>query len=156
MRATELDWSKIQRFKPQEWPVGTLPMMNANVIEALNKWRNMLPPSHAMNPSPLFEAHVRLSGKSRHSVEGARLSDATDVFIKPEHLWDAWLAAQQVPEIGGIGLYLDTKPTTMMHIDCRPVRLLWVRVKGVYTYYHNDPIGFFKALAKSRDNDGGA
>ena len=152
MIADKLDWSKIDNFGHNEWPEGALLSMNSNVILALAKIRAMLPSGAAMNPSPLFAGHVRFDSHGRHSADD-RLSDATDVFIDWQYLWPALLAAQQVNEIGGIGIYLDTHYDSkelhpMIHLDCRPGRMMWIRFEDVYTYYHYEPIKFFRLLAE--------
>lgn len=58
--------------------------------------------------------------------------------------------AQQL-SFGGIGLYLDTqlgdKEMPMIHLDMRGERVMWVRYKGIYYYYNNDPIEFFRILS---------
>ena len=55
--------------------------------------------------------------------------------------------AEQINDIGGIGIYFDTK-TPMIHIDMRPKRLVWLRTKtGEYVYKCNDIIGFYRVLA---------
>lgn len=151
MSARDLDWSEITHFSSSEWPEGVLDHMGEGIILALNDWRNSLPSSHSMTPSPLYDAHVRQTGTSRHSLEGGRESDATDVFVSNEYIWDAWLAAQRIPEIGGIGVYLDTKPSVMFHIDTRPDRLLWVRLNGEYIYFHREPNRFLKVMSEYTD-----
>lgn len=149
MKASELDWSNIKRFKPGEWPAGVLEHMDARIITVLSEIRDTLPAGHGMQPSGLAEAHVRHDGTSRHSTQGgARLSDATDFFMQWSTVWDAWRAVQAHPAVGGLGVYLDSiTGRPFMHIDLRPDRMLWVRHKGVYTYHHRDPIKFFRVLA---------
>ena len=102
-----------------------------------------------MTPSPLAEAHVREEGESRHSTKrGTRLSDATDLFIDNSQAANMWRWAQQVTDIGGFGMYFDTNPSTMIHIDTRPDRLLWIRVGGAYIYEHRDPAFFYTQLGR--------
>ena len=152
-KASDMNWDSIQHFSPEEWPDSTLEHMNASVIWALSKLRNRLPADHSIMPSPVPAGHVHhnYSG-SRHSTKkGERLSDATDVFMSWGHVWGAWMEAIQLPEIGGLGIYMDTrwgwKRMPMLHIDTRPNRVMWVRSEGIYTYYHSSPVMFHKALA---------
>lgn len=154
MKAIDIDWSKVKRFSPSEWPEGVLEHMDGSVITALSMLRDSLPAGHSMRPSPLARAHVRASGSSRHSIEGGRLADATDVFMDWDTIMDAWLVALRLGEIGGVGLYFDThlnhKPTPMLHIDTRPgVKLTWVRADGVYHYFHKNPVDFFEVVAEA-------
>ena len=162
MKASQIKWSTIDHFSPGEWPVGVLDQMDSGVIFALDTVRNEA--GVIMRPSPVPEAHVRDSGASRHSTQGGtRLSDATDVFV-----WDSWedalkvwQEAQRVPELGGIGIYVNRKwgePMPMLHFDCRPDRLLWVcrtnptTGKDQYIYLHSDPVLFFEVLANGMES----
>lgn len=158
MKASEINWGAIKRFSAAEWPPGTLEHMDASVITALAAVRDSLPRDHAMTPSPVPAAHVRHIGSSRHSTQGGtRLSDATDVFMPGgwKQALAAWQAAQRVPEIGGIGFYLDKwlgspgNITPMLHIDCRPDRLLWVCLGNQYIYLHSNPEQFFLMMARA-------
>src|SRR5690606_22508547 len=123
-------WTLYPNFSPSEWPAGVLANMDARLIPALQRARTES--GVRVKPSPVPGAHVRATGPSRHSIQGgARLSDATDLFI-PGGWSDAlafWQAAQRDPEIGGIGLYINRQwggPMPMIHIDLRPQRLLWL------------------------------
>lgn len=150
-RAMDLNWSEINFFNAEEWPSGTLPHMSARLIYVLDEIRAKLPKGHTMQPSGLAEAHVRHThGNSRHETKGGtRLSDATDVFMQWNTVWAAWLEAQRHPEVGGLGIYFDSiTGRPFMHIDLRPERMLWVRHEGKYTYFHHNPIAFFKVLAE--------
>lgn len=162
MKASELDWSKLPNFSAGEWPTGVLEHMDARVIEALQRGRAKLPAQFAMHPSPLPRAHVRDTGDSQHSTQGGtRLSTATDFFMKWDTVWDAWAVFLADPEVGGVGIYVDTwlgddsitRP--MLHVDARPERLMWVcwRKGGkdgriVYTYHHQEPRLFHRMLAE--------
>lgn len=150
MNASELNWSTIKFFNRNEWPSGVLGHLNAEVVVVLDKIRSKLPRGHSMQPSGLAEAHVRHThGNSRHETKGGqRLSDATDFFMQWNTVWDAWKEAQRHPQVGGIGVYFDSiTGRPFMHIDLREERLLWVRHEGKYTYFHHDPIAFFKVIS---------
>ena len=160
-----IDWPMVKRFDADEWPIidsgdhagdSVLAHMSPAVIEALVELRDALPADHVITPSPVWQAHVRYTGTSRHSlkIDGVRLSDATDVFLAWRHVWLAWALAQRIQGIGGIGLYLDThlggQSMPMLHIDTRPERILWVRhaVQGEarYVYLHREPATFFSVI----------
>ena len=158
--ALDLHWPMLRRFSADEWPSGTLEQMAAEIILAVSEVRDALPADHTMQPSPLFGAHVRASGNSRHSTKGSmRLSDATDIFMLSwEHALAAWQEAQRHQGIGGIGFYVSkwlgspNQITPMLHFDSRPERLLWVCRKNPttgsdqYIYLHSEPALFFKVL----------
>ena len=142
----KINW--IPELQPDEWPLGVLEQMDPALLNnAVIPLRQMS--GIAMTPSPLAEAHVRSEGESRHSTKrGTRLSDATDLFIDNSQAANMWRWAQQVTDIGGFGMYFDTNPSTMIHIDTRPDRLLWIRVGGAYIYEHRDPAFFYTQLGR--------
>jgi hypothetical protein len=159
--AADLDWSRIARFSPQEWPARVLERMDGRLINVVSDVRNRLPRDHSMTPSPLARAHVREHGGSRHSTNaGARLSDATDLFMQWHTVWAAWRECLREPRIGGLGLYVDSymgdpdRTRPMLHIDLRPERVMWVcwrvheTADQTYTYHHLDPTTFHRVLAE--------
>lgn len=160
--ATALDWSRIHRLTPGEWPAGVLERMDGRVIEALSDIRKALPDPYAIIPSPVGGAHVRTSGSvlSRHYVGDGRLADATDFFMQWDHVWLALQVAQQHPDIGGIGIYTDAMlrgqegDYAMVHIDLRPQRLQWVAWRQdrdhptEYVYLLTDPLRYHRILAE--------
>lgn len=165
MKASDLKWAAIDNFSPEEWPVGVLEHMDSSIILALEGVREES--GIIMRPSPRPDAHVREYGNSRHSTKGGtRLSDATDVFV-PGGWNDAlkvWQAAQRCPELGGIGIYVNKQwggRMPMLHLDCRPERLLWVcRTHPVtgrddYIYLPNDPALFFEVMAMGLEPEKG-
>ena len=145
-KTNKVHW--IPQLQPHEWPDGVLEHMDPAVLNAAVNLR--LDSGVPMTPSPLFGAHVRTEGNSRHSTKGGtRLADATDFFI-PSHtasIIKILQAAQRMPEIGGCGLYFDTRPSVMMHIDCRPERLEWVRIGGQYIYLNKDAAMYYAEIA---------
>ena len=159
MRASELNWQEIPNFSPGEWPAGVLEQMDARVIQVLAAVRQRLPRTHRMDPSPVPGAHVRATGTSRHSTQGGRLSDATDFFMDWQHAWDALIALQAEPRIGGLGIYTDMMwsgregDRCMFHIDTRPERVEWVawRVSRdtptVYVNKARDPLEYHRIIA---------
>lgn len=162
MNARDMEWGEIPRFSPEEWPEGVLEHMSPRIIHTLSAIRHALPASHVITPSPIARAHVRHEeGGSRHCTNGRdRLSDATDVFMEWPHVWAAWIAAQRVMRVGGLGLYTDMVwagqqgRKAMLHIDTRPERLVWVAWRKDrespmhYVYENTDPIGFHRIIAE--------
>jgi len=153
-------WKEIKHFSPKEWPViedgalagdNVLEHMDPELVVKLDRLRDAI--GSPLHPSPVWKAHVRYTGTSRHSlyVTHDRISDATDFFVD----WDAlWLAQDLARKFfsGGIGIYLDVeyrgRPWPMMHCDLRPEPLRWVRENGVYTYLHQSPAEYHSILAE--------
>ena len=140
-KAIDLDWSSINHFSPSEWPKDSLEHLNADVVLALDELRGRL--GKAIYPTPLAGGWYRKRGSktSRHYAEG-RLSDAGDFFTDANTL-DALLHITSMPQIGGVGVYLDTfyrnQSWPMFHIDLRAhdaqsPRQFWGRISGVYYY----------------------
>jgi hypothetical protein len=138
-------------MQPHEWPAGTLDHMDADLFTdcafPLRKLSGI-----PMTPSSLYGAHVRHDDSgSRHSTKKeTRLSDATDLHVSSiGRMIAAMLTAEQIPAIGGIGIYFDTN-TPLIHIDKRPNRLVWLcyteNGKRVYLYRENDAVKFYKKL----------
>jgi|GEM_PF-1339450 hypothetical protein len=141
MKASELKQSDYPNFPEfKKWGID-LSDVDAALITTLQSIRTTY--GIPITPSPLQEAWSRKKGStSRHYAVG-RLSDAGDIFPQRERVLDLWLQIQQRGDIGGIGLYVDTKgvdgkPWPMMHIDLRPDRLLWTSdiVYGERKYYY--------------------
>lgn len=148
-----INW--IPNFHAGEWPDGAIEQMSPRLLnDAIFPLR--LASGVSMTPSPLLGAHVRSSGTSRHSTQGGeRLSDATDLFIgdNVNDVTKVWIEAQRVNAIGGFGIYFDKqmhgKPNVMIHIDTRPMRMLWLTTEaGEYIYWHRDPSRYLAELSK--------
>lgn len=145
----------IPELQPTEWPSGATEYMDPKILRAAVDLRKLS--GVAMTPSPIYEGHVRQEGNSRHSTKnGERLSDATDFFIKSDvsSVYRMFQSVLSIPSIKGFGLYFDTKPSVMVHIDCRPDPLEWLRVDGEYIYAVNDPCLYFSELAKQMEKLG--
>ena len=173
--ASHLDWSRIQRFSPGEWPPGVLDHMDSRVILVLSRIRNSLPPGASFVPSPVAGAHVRHRARrpgpsdgDRHSTDdGLRLADATDFFVPWEWAARAWSAILADPAVGGAGIYPDMiyggepRGRCMFHIDLRPSRVAWVgwrepvapSVSLSYCMWDAEPKRFL-ALLRDRTPDG--
>lgn len=138
----------IPQLKPSEWPEDAVGSMDPKILQAAVDLR--LESGIAMTPSPVFEGHVRQTGKSRHSINGGkRLSDATDFFVRSDiaSVYQMIRSIPRVPAIRGWGVYFDTKPSVMFHIDCRPDGLEWLRVNREYIYASVDPSRYYRELA---------
>lgn len=137
----------IRQLQPEEWPNGVIEKMDEDLFnECLIPLRQKT--NVPFTPSPLVEGHIRTNTESRHSIYD-RLSDATDVFIPSnvQSVSTVMREALRINKIGGFGLYFDTSPSVMFHIDMRPERLMWIRVDGEYIYEVNDPQYFYKELS---------
>ena len=143
-----MNFSKTKHFKESEWPDGALEHMDQRVFDVLFELRSKL--NCPMFPSPVFAGHVRHeSSNSRHSTkEKTRLSDATDFFVEEVGmLQHVLVVARSIEKIGGIGIYFDTKPSVMFHIDTREDKLDWVRSNGKYIYLQVDPVLYYATLS---------
>ena len=130
--ALDRDWDSIKWFTPNEFPKGSLENIEAKLIYFLDGYRDLL--DEKVIPSPVAAGWYRFDGSmtSRHYAV-RRLSDAGDVFPQCD-IRKALVVAMGCPWWGGIGVYLDTtgpsgKPEPMLHLDLRPRRVLWMRVK---------------------------
>jgi hypothetical protein len=144
-------------LKRDEWPAKALGFMSDQVIEMAQEVREIC--GTAMVPSPDPEAHVRLTdGSSLHcvGVGGKKKSKATDLFILDNTASArVWALVQSVEAVGGFGMYFDThlggEKQTLIHIDTRDERLLWMcpdEPKRRYVYYSNNPVYFLNLLSK--------
>lgn len=158
MKATLIkNWP--HNVQPNEWPVGALEWMDADLFtDCVFPLRKMS--GIPITPSSLVAAHVRHDDSgSRHSTKlRARMSDATDLQVSTISRMVALMNyAEQIPAIGGIGIYFDTN-TPLVHIDGRPNRLVWLcytevdvntnEHKRVYLYRENDPVLFYVKLGE--------
>ncbi len=94
-----------------------LPFMDSRIPIMLQKLRNRI---GRIRISPAPGAIVRFRPGSRHDITGGRLSDAIDVMPLDATLAELYAAAQELPEVGGVGLYPDWEPMPGAHIDLRP------------------------------------
>src|SRR6056297_816453 len=94
------------------------------------------------------------SETSEHYAVG-RLATACDVFPAKGKVIRFWSLCQEQAEVGGMGLYLDTKgpdgsPWMMTHFDLRQKpRLMWVRNGGEYWYDVSDPVKFWSLIRQA-------
>mgnify|MGYP003642661593 FL=1 len=140
-----------------EWPEEIINLMSDDIISVAQRVREAC--GTAMVPSPVPQAHARfIDGSSMHcvGVDGTKKSQATDLFVLNNLASSkVWELAQSVDGVGGFGMYFDSylagEKTTLIHIDNRDNRLLWIcpnETKRRYVYYNNNPIYFLDLLSK--------
>lgn len=141
---------KLKHFSPSEFGIWW-PLMNPKQLKALDKFRELM-------GSPVFISPVegglgRHGGdvnSSQHNVDKWGMVNATDVFptVKANNAkgWkyisteaERQLVFENAKKAGftGIGLYTDTFPGNMLHVDVRSDRTainpaLWSRVEHEY------------------------
>ena len=124
-------------FKPHEFREW-YGYMNPSLLAKLDLFRELWEAPVTISPHP--DSLGRLLSPTmltRHNVNRYRTVDAVDVFPKgmdtKEDMERAFKCAKQAG-FKGIGLYTDTNPSNMMHLDVRDCDDLatWVRVKGKY------------------------
>jgi len=142
------DWAN--QFKPGDWPAGVLDKMDSLILTDII-FPLRIKSGIAMWPSAYYDAHIRETGTSQHSIECGRLSTATDMHVATiTKMMRVMAVAETILEIGGIGVYFDTN-TPMLHLDARKNRLVWLRYKNEfgelkYLYRENDYVKFYKKL----------
>jgi hypothetical protein len=155
MKASQLSLSRDYPFFPElidyEIP---LECIDSRVITTLQSVRYVL--QQPIYPSPNIQGWVRLDPKqstSRHYA-GNRLSDAGDIFPEKGYCVECWIRMQQMKQVGGFGLYLDTRGIDgtywpMLHFDLRPgTRIFWIRKNKKYLYMHYNSLKFWQLLSE--------
>lgn len=121
--------------------------IDARLVQALQCWRDLhgLP----LSITPVLAGIIREDGSktSQHYAVG-RLSSAIDIFPRAGEVGQAFINALSIDAFRGVGLYLDTKPSAMIHVDVRDgERILWVRTgHDRYTYFHKEPQRYLALL----------
>lgn len=137
--AALLNWDDLDWFSPDEFPPGVLEHVEADLVLALEGYRDFL--GYPVIPSTNPKGWFRKDGDSgsRHYAFN-RLSDGGDVFPQCD-IRHAFLVAMSCVWWGGIGIYLDTdgpsgKPEPMLHLDLRinMPKTVWMRYEGRYIY----------------------
>ena len=143
MRATDVI-SSLRAFSANEFPPAALENTSAELLLVINELRmEWMEPIHPSR-HPNGWARFRGSKSSRHYAVD-RLSDAGDIF-PVGNVIGFWQLCLRHPKIGGVGIYFDTnrsllQPGPMIHVDLRPNKLLWSRIRGKYFYFsHKDEI----------------
>jgi hypothetical protein len=148
VKQTDVIWST--NLQPEEYPDGVLDYMAAQHCRNVVALRGVS--GVPFSPGPYFDNFVRFKKLgSRHNVgpdknASQRESDAGDYFILNEaHVCQL---LKYAPELfGGVGVYFDTKPAVMFHLDNRSAPVKWLRVAGEYIYYNADPVRYYTVLA---------
>lgn len=113
------------------------PLMDADVLLKLDAFRR-----EWGNPV-VVSSHKDALGRedensgSMHNVLKWGKVRAVDVFPRGMNSYiDRRRAYQIAKKVGftGIGVYTDTTPSNMLHLDNRPQPLEWTRINGVYNY----------------------
>ncbi len=115
-------------------------LMNDRQLLALDEFRRLWgrPVTISAHPDALGR-HGGTSDKSQHNVDLWGEVLATDIFpegLTENNALEAYEKARQAG-FSGIGIYTDTKPSMMMHVDVRPDRspaspAKWARVDRKY------------------------
>ena len=114
------------------------PLMSQDLLLKLDKFREKWGKPVRVSPHPDAIGREGEGSNSMHNVLKWGEVRAVDVF--PEGLdtiGDRQRALEIARSVGltGIGLYTDTSPSNMMHLDNRDQFLYWTRVNGVYNYW---------------------
>lgn len=127
---------KLQYFTPGEFGV-FYPMINSELLLKLDRFRHHW--GRPVSVSPVAGAIVRHGGSSnsQHNIDKWGETRAIDVFpAGMTTLAERQRAYQIARDVGftGIGIYTDTKPSNLLHIDVRPGERVatWARVSGQY------------------------
>lgn len=136
--AQNMKWNS-NHFDQSEFPSNSLEHISAKFMRRLFAFRELT--GVPMTPSPNPDGWARFTGSkgSRHYAV-RRLSDAGDLF-PAEDADIRLLLVQACQMFNGFGFYLDTKlngkSRTMIHLDQRPMPLVWARYRGEYIYPSN-------------------
>ena len=119
--ATITEWDKIDHFEPSEFQ-GKLHLLDHRVPYVIDKLRKRI--GGRLVPSPVGGAIAREGKKHKSSQHYANpqqgiYSTAIDLMSPDIDLFTVFREAQEMSEIGGIGLYPDWNPFPGVHIDLR-------------------------------------
>ena len=138
--STPLAFHLLKNFVPGEFGEGA-PYMHESTLLSADAFREMWGAPVSVSPHPAATARfLGPDAMSGHNVDKWGHCYAVDLF--PSGMNDKREMARAVAcailaGATGIGLYTDTKPGYMIHIDTRPDRTpvnprLWSRVDGAY------------------------
>jgi len=125
----------LQYFKASEFGVW-YPLMSVDILVKLDKFRELWGDQVMITPVQGGIGREDNSG-SMHNVLKWGEVRAIDVFPRGmDSLADRQRAFKLAKQAGftGIGLYTDTRPSNMLHVDNRDSPLFWTRVNKVYNY----------------------
>lgn len=130
---TQQDAPALQYFSPIEFG-DWWPHMDADLLRKLDNFRHRWGAPVQVSPAPgALGRHAGDSG-SYHNVDRWGAVRAVDVFpagLTPDTAARA-VEAAKAAGLGGIGLYTDTQPSMMMHLDNRSGSGRWARIDGQY------------------------
>lgn len=123
----------VNHFEPWEFGVWW-PSMNADLVQRLHWFREY------WGAPVVISSHQAALGRhagesaSYHNVDKYGTVRAVDCFPQGLTPHTAARAVECAEKAGlnGIGLYTDTQPSMMMHLDNRPTAGRWARVAGQY------------------------
>ncbi len=131
--------SDLAHFKPaefREW----WPHMSPDLLKKLDRFRELWGAPITVSPvNGALGRHLGPHDDSQHNIDKWGEVRAIDVFpygLNAENAEYAKKLAQQAG-FSGIGIYSDTRPSWMMHLDVRPDRTAsrpatWARVSSRY------------------------
>lgn len=114
--------------------------MSPELLKKLDKFRDLwgAPVTVSTNPDALGR-HLGPGDTSQHNIDRWGEVRAADIFPEGLNAQTKAFAIQCAKQAGftGIGIYTDTTPGWMMHVDVRPDRnninpATWARVSGQY------------------------
>ncbi len=122
-------------FEPSEFREWWL-YMDTDLLQKLDTFRSLWGRPVAISSHPdALGRHMGAGGsKSYHNIDRYGAVRAVDIFpqgLNPGNAAQAVQLAEQAG-FGGIGLYTDTQPSMMMHLDNRATPGRWARVAGNY------------------------
>tara|TARA_R110000737_G_C14623309_1_gene493983 strand:- start:749 stop:1231 length:483 start_codon:yes stop_codon:yes gene_type:complete len=113
------------------------PLMDSDVLVKLDAFRREWGMPVMVSPAEGGIGRESATSGSMHNVLKWGKVRAVDVFPQGMNSYvDRRRAYQIAKKVGftGIGVYTDTKPSNMLHLDNRPQPLEWTRINGVYNY----------------------
>jgi hypothetical protein len=132
---------KLKHFAPSEFGIW-YPLMSNDLLIKLDKFRELMgSPVIVTSANGGIGRHDSETGTSQHNVDAWGEVRAVDVFptINGEYITTASqrsivLKYAKLAGFTGIGLYTDTQPANMLHVDVRETQAvaLWSRVDGQY------------------------
>ena len=127
---------KLRYFSASEFGV-YYPMINSELLVKLDEFRHRW--GRPVTVSPVAGAIVRHGGDShsQHNIDRWGETRAIDVFPEGMETLEQRQRAYQIARaVGftGIGIYTDTAPSNLLHVDVRPGDRVatWSRVNGEY------------------------
>jgi len=158
---------EIKNFDSDEFLVGELQFVGIEIIQAVDKFRDLsgVPIYPSIAPGALARIDNNVTNQHHARSDGSVLSKAMDWFPgRGESITRLLMLALGSGLFGGIGVYFDTNgfvhsSKNMFHTDVRPkengIPILWYRVGGSYFYPFSDKmrINTFMSLLRRADEN---